>query len=71
MKLKDALRLAEDLGLEVIYGGSKTCGDEVRIIRPGLPMIRVKGTRKDAPKNMVMHLRRAQGKRGTGWRAKG
>lgn len=66
MKLREALALAEEIGFAV---QRKRRHGEWKILRPGLPALVVNGQRVDAPKNLVMQLRRAQGRRGTGWRS--
>jgi hypothetical protein len=63
--LRDALRLARDLGLEV---RERKGTGELLVSDGGKPMA-VKASAKDAPKALVLYLRKRQGRKGTSWRS--
>lgn len=64
MKLRDALALAEAVGLEV---RQRRRTGELLISDGGKP-IAVSMRVKDAPKALVLYIRKRQGLKGTQWR---
>jgi hypothetical protein len=64
MTLRDAVKLAEELGIRIER--VRRTG-ELRFIDPGSPSMLVKSTRKDAPKALLLFLRKRQGVVGTAW----
>lgn len=66
MKLRDALRLARTAGLSV---ERRRGTGELKVTAPGLPPMVVSATVKDAPKALVLFIRKRMELVGTNWRA--